>query len=152
MTDVLEKIKDLLEPILQRETLSLYDIEIVKGGGGDIVRIFINKEGGINVDHCKSVSHNLSATLEVEEIFHGHYTLEVSSPGLTRKLKKLEHFLKSEGSLARISFKKPFDGPEKAFGELETLGDGRFRITNKSNGNAVEFSFENVAKAKLEFE
>lgn len=150
--DITSKIKQLIEPILEREGLTLYDMELAEGRGRSKLNVFIDRPGGVNTGHCTMVSNNLSAALEVEELFDGAYVMEVSSPGLTRKLKKVEHYSKSIGSLAQMNFKSSFNGPEKATGILEAAGENRFRVTDKNSGRVVEFGFEDVARAKLELE
>jgi ribosome maturation factor RimP len=147
--DVETKIMEILLPLLKREGLSLYDMEVAVRPSNSVLRIFIDRPGGINVSHCETVSHHLSTLLEVDDPFPGHYTLEVSSPGLTRKLTKEEHFRKSAGNYAKVAFKKGFKGPAEAQGDLETLPDGRFRLSG-GDGKAVEFNFNDVARAKLD--
>jgi ribosome maturation factor RimP len=93
----------------------------------------------------------LSAILEVDDPFPGHYTLEVSSPGLTRKLTKLSHFEKSIGSYAIVAFKKGFNGPLETAGFLEKRPDGGFRLKTEED-KFVDFIFDDVARAKLDLE
>lgn len=148
--NVISRIKLLLEPILRREALSLYDMEFA--GGGKIIRVFIDRKGGVKHEHCATISRQLSAVLDVENFITGAYTLEISSPGLTRKLKKPEHFTKSEGELAKIVFRKDFDGEQKALGKLQAGKKKEFAIIRASNGEPVEFDFTDVVRAKLEIE
>jgi len=150
--DVLSKIKSMLAPILERESLTLYDLELAGRGGRKVLSVYIDKEGGVNHGDCKSVSEQLSALLEVEDVIPGAYTLEVSSPGLTRKLKKEEHFVKSAGSLAKVTFRKGFAGPQTAVGRLSVLENGRFALELLKDGKTVEFGFDDVARARLEME
>lgn len=153
--DVIAGIRRILAPILEREGLLLYDVEFIKSGGRSRLCIYIDREGGVNHGHCQAVSGQLSAQLEVEDIIRGAYTLEVSSPGLTRKLKKEEHFIKSEGLLVNVTFKKEFGGPQKILGTLHLLEGGRFRVIPKQGAaysGGIDFSFDDVAKARLEIE
>jgi len=148
--NVISRIKLLLEPILKRESVSLYDMEFT--GGGKTIRVFIDRKGGVQHEHCATVSRQLSAVLEVEDFIQGSYTLEISSPGLTRKLKKPEHFVKSEGELAQVVFKKDFQGEQKALGKLRAGKEKEFAIIRADNGEPVEFDFTDVARARLEME
>lgn len=150
--DVISKVMQLLSSITEREGLTLYDLEFVERSGGSILYVYIDKKGGVNHGDCRTVSNQLSAQLEVEESIAGPYTLEVSSPGLTRKLKKEEHFVKSGGLLAKVTFKKEFDGPQQIIGRLETLDAKKFRIAPERGKEPVEFMFKDVARAKLEME
>jgi ribosome maturation factor RimP len=149
--DIEAKIKELLNPILGREGFELYDLGVSTGNKNSQVRVFITKPGGVNLSDCETVSNQLSAVLDVDDPFPGSYTLEVSSPGLTRKLTKRVHFEKSIGSYAKLVFKKGFSGPSDAAGFLENRPEGGFRLATK-DGGAVDFAFDDVARAKLDFE
>lgn len=163
MENALNTVKNLAAPFLDREGLTLYDLEI-SGGNKPIIRFYINRMGGINHGDCANVSRHLSALIEVENVFPTSYVLEVSSPGLTRKLKKPEHFEKSAGSLARLIFKVEYDGPKEVRGVIElTQGSaqelvgetgtrGRFKIVREDDGKNFEFDFDDVASARLELE
>ena len=150
--EVTSKVMQLLSAITEREGLTLYDLEFVKRGGGTILCVYIDKKGGVDHGDCRTVSNQLSAQLEVEEAIAGPYTLEVSSPGLTRKLKKEEHFVKSGGLLAKVTFIKEFDGPQQIIGRLELLAGKGFRIVPEPPKEPVEFMFKDVARARLELE
>ncbi len=143
------KIRAMLLPILEREALSLYDMELVLRPGNSLLRIFIDRPGGVSLSHCEMVSNHLSTLLDVDDPFSSPYLLEVSSPGLTRKLTKHEHFVKSVGNYAKVTFKKSFNGPTEAKGDLELNTDGRFRLA-VDGGKTIEFGFEDVAHAKLD--
>ncbi len=148
-----KRIAALLEPLLKKESISIYDIEFFKGGGKNMLKVYLDKDGGIRHEECATVSRYLGDILEMEDIIHGAYSLEVSSPGLTRTLKKPLHFQKSCGRLVKITFRKAFDGPRQVIGRLKK-GDGpeNFVITEAENGISYRFLFDDVAKAKLEFE
>jgi len=149
--DVISGVKRMLAPILETEKLALYDVEFIKRRNS-ILRIYIDGEGGVNHGHCQAVSSRLSAQLEVEDIIAGPYALEVSSPGLTRRLKKEEHFVKSAGCLAKVTFKKEFGRPRQVLGRLRVMEGKRFQVVPRSGEEPVEFGFDDVAKASLEIE
>ncbi len=150
--DVVSGVTRILTPILETERLTLYDVEFIKRSKSSILRLYIDREGGVNHGHCQAVSNRLSAQLEVEDIIAGPYTLEVSSPGLTRRLKKEEHFVKSAGCLAKVTFKKEFGSTQQVLGRLRVMEGKRFQVVPKSGEESVEFSFDDVAKAALEIE
>ncbi|MBI5179380.1 MAG: ribosome maturation factor RimP [Nitrospinae bacterium] len=140
----------MLAPVLEQEGLTLYDMEVTVRPRNSLLRVYIDRPGGVNVTHCESVSHTLSAMLDVDDPFPGSYTLEVSSPGLTRRLTKEEHFVKSAGSWAKVAFKKGFTGgPLETAGLIESPGGGKFRLVPEK-GAAVEFEFKDVSRAKLD--
>jgi len=150
--DLIASITTLLTPYLEKEKLSLYDIEIVGGQANTIVRVFIDCETGVTHKACAKVSQHLSTLMDVEETIPGEYVLEVSSPGLTRALKKPEHFRKSIGKLAKINFRVTFEGPKSIIGKIVGEEDGVFMVKQISNSQIFKFRFEDVAKARLEFE
>ncbi len=139
----------MLAPILEREGVTLYDIDAVASGPHQHLKIYIDRPDGVKLAHCEAVSHQISALLDVEDMFAAHYVLEVSSPGLTRKLTKEEHFAKSTGHFARVVFRKGFAGPDKADGILEAANGGKYRII-PVEGVPVEFFFNDVARARLD--
>ena len=85
-----KKITDILMPILEKEKLKLYDVDYVKEGEDYYLRVFIDKDSGVGIDDCENVSRELSRLLDVDDFIEDSYILEVSSPGLTRTLKKTE--------------------------------------------------------------
>src|SRR5215207_7977736 len=94
-SDFISRIKDLAEPVAQREGCEIYDIEWVSGhrGKGRVLRVYIDKVGGVNVDDCSNVSRGLNLILDVDDAIPGSgYSLEVSSPGLERTLRESRHF------------------------------------------------------------
>ncbi|EGI1541878.1 ribosome maturation factor RimP, partial [Campylobacter jejuni] len=92
-----------LEALCKEAELSFYDDELVSENGRKIYRIYVQKEGGVNLDDCARLSEILSPIFDVEPPVNGEYFLEVSSPGLERKLSKIEHFAKSIGELVKIT-------------------------------------------------
>ena len=105
-----ERCEQLLEPIMTEFGFDLWDIGYVKEGKDYYLRVFIDKEGGITIDDCVDVSRRLSDVLDTEDFIEDAYTLEVSSPGLGRKLVKDREFDRSIGRDVDIKFYKPVDG------------------------------------------
>ena len=153
---ICDQVGKIARPILDSKQLELVDIEFVRMGKDAVLRLFIDKEGGIALDDCAGVSHELSAILDVEEIITCNYTLEVSSPGLDRPLKKPEDYLRYVGRLVKVrtydQFPDDSGNKRKTFsGTLDGLVDGAIRITLKE-GQTASIPLERVAKANLEFE
>jgi len=154
--DICEQVGSIVQPILDSMQLELVDIEFARMGKDAVLRLFIDKDGGIALDDCAEVSRELSAILDVEDIIPVNYTLEVSSPGLDRPLKKLQDYERYTGRLVKIRTYEPFPddagNKRKTFlGTLEGLADGSVRITLKE-GQTASIPLERVAKANLEFE
>jgi len=146
---LIEKVKAIIEPVLLEEGLELYDIEWHPAGRHSCLRIFIDKEGGVTIDDCKRVSSQIGDLLDVEDLIHTSYLLEVSSPGLTRELKKPLHFKKSIGKLAKIVLKEPLEGRQILKGKIiEADEEGLVLEEEKS----LRISYNMVSGAKLELE
>jgi len=154
--DVCEQVDALLQPILDSMQIELVELEFARVGRDAVLRLFIDKDGGVTLDDCAEVSRELSAILDVEDIISVNYTLEVSSPGLDRPLKKIQDYERYAGRLVKIRTYEPFlddaGNKRKTFlGTLEGLVDGAVRIT-LTEGQTASIPLERVAKANLEFE
>jgi ribosome maturation factor RimP len=153
---ICDQVSNIAQPILDSKSLELVDVEYVRMGKDAVLRLFIDKDGGIALDDCADVSHELSAILDIEEIITCNYTLEVSSPGLDRPLKKPEDYLRYTGRLVKIrtydQFLDDSGNKRKTFlGTLEGFVDGSVRLKLKE-GQTATIPLERVAKANLEFE
>ena len=152
MTDTVSRVQQLLEPILGTYGLSLWETEFKKEGPTWRLRIFIDREpGGVTLDDCEAVSRDLSAILDVEDIILHAYSLEVSSPGLDRKLTRPEHFTRMKGSMVKIKTYQPIDGQKVFRGRLLGTVEDRATIELESGGT-MEIPMTDMAKASLEVE
>ncbi len=154
--DVVDQIREVAMPILESMGIELVELEFRKEGPGMIVRLFIDKPGGIMLDDCSAVSRELSELLDVEEIVPCEYNLEVSSPGLNRPLTKPADYERYAGKLVKIrTYEMVADDAgnrRKTFlGELIGLKDDLLSIRLKE-GQFASIPFDKVAKANLEFE
>ena len=134
-------------PVLDDMGLELVEVQFRRESAGWILRLFIDREGGVNVDDCALVSRQISAYLEVEDIIENAYNLEVSSPGLERPLKKKEDFVRFAGRKARIKFKEPIDGQRVFTGILGSVDENK--ITLSVDGQQMEIDLDAVARARL---
>lgn len=105
-----EQLIELLEPVVERLGFELADLEVNLSGGGGSLRLFIDREPGVTVDDCADVSQQVSSLLDVEDPIPGDYNLEVSSPGLNRRLVKAEHFERFAGSDVKVKLKRLIEG------------------------------------------
>ena len=113
----------LLEPTIERLGYELADLEAKLGGKGGVVRVFIDSPDGIGLVDCEKVSLAVSALLDVEDPLPGHYNLEVSSPGLDRKLTKPVHFERFEGETVKVQMRFPIEGRRRFRGTLVSSDD-----------------------------
>lgn len=131
----------------------LVDLEIKRDRTGSLVRLYVDKEGGIGLDDLQSVSEEVSAILDVEDPFESPYTLEVSSPGLDRPLKSEQDYRRFAGRLARISSFEPIEGRRHWIGRLEGVEDGAVSVRlEKEGGSVCRIPLGKIAHGRLEVE
>ena len=143
-SDELEK---LLEPAIERLGYELTDIEVRLGGQGGLVRLTIDKPDGIDLEDCEKVSHAMSALLDVEDPVPGNYNLEVSSPGLDRKLTKVEHFHRFEGETLKVTMRFPIEGRRRFRGKL--LSSNEENIVVEVDGESHSLPLTMIDTARL---
>lgn len=149
-------VKGIVLPILDSMGLELVDIEFGRVGRDSVLRLFIDKDGGVTLDDCADVSRELSLILDVEEVISVNYSLEVSSPGLDRPLKKQSDYDRFAGCLIKVRTYEPLPddmgNKRKTFlGKLDGLVEGVVKMT-LVEGQTASIPLERVAKANLEFE
>lgn len=138
---------NLIEPTVVNLGYELADLELKLGGRDGLVRVFIDKPDGVDLTDCEIVSKQLSAVLDVEDPFPGHYTLEVSSPGLDRKLTKPAHFHRFLGSTVRVKLRFPLDGRRNFRGTLLTANDERIEV--EVDGETYRLEIAAIDSARL---
>jgi len=143
-----EIIRKMAERIALSEGLTLVDVELKGGRGSLLLRVYIDKEGGVSHADCQLVSDQLGAMLDVEDLFSGSYTLEVSSPGLDRKLVKPSDFVHFAGRKARVVVRDPVDNQKVLEGRLAGLEAGRVRM-DLGDAGLKELELSNIQKARL---
>jgi ribosome maturation factor RimP len=144
---IITAVESFARPVLDDMGLELVEVQFRRESAGWLLRLFIDREGGVNVDDCASISRQISAYLEVEDLIEHAYNLEVSSPGLERPLKKKEDFVRFVGRKARIKLKEPIDGQRVFFGLLGPV-DGN-KIMLDVDGQQMEIDLNAVARARL---
>jgi len=118
-----DELAKLLEPTIVRLGYELWNLELKVGGKHGVLRLFIDKADGVGLDDCEKVSLAVSALLDVEDPLPGHYDLEVSSPGLDRKLTKVEHFQRFTGEILKVQMRFPIEGRRRYRGTLVSSDD-----------------------------
>lgn len=115
------QLEEMLEPTVKAMGFTLWGIEYNSQGRHSVLRIYIERDNGITAEHCAAVSTQISAILDVEDPITGEYTLEVSSPGMDRRLFKLEQYSDYIGEIVDIHLRSPFDGRRKFKGVLKGI-------------------------------
>ena len=143
------ELEAFLTPFVLQEGMELVDLHYVSEAGKMILRVFLDKEGGITLSDCEAMSEKIGTLLDGTEIIHASYVLEVSSPGLDRILKKESDFVRFVGKKARVSTYAPFNGQRNFLGEIVSCSDGRIAI-NDVTGKTVTLELVQTARARLE--
>ncbi len=148
MSAFTEKVQETLSELLEAEGYDLILVEFVPRS--QILRLFVDKEGGVTLDDCATVSHLVGDVLDAEgldESIKGKYTLEVSSPGLDRPLTRPKDFIRFVGSKAKLTTKEPTGGRHKFTGELLSATDSAIQIDVE--GEAFEIEYGLISRARV---
>jgi ribosome maturation factor RimP len=149
--EAFDKIKALAETLLREEEMELADMELLRESRGWVLRLFIDKPGGVTLDDCASVSRQFGDQLEVEDLIPFRYNLEVSSPGLDRPLKKDRDFLRHIGNQIQVITRSPLEGRSFFKGKmLDYQVSGTLSLAEKKKVWEIPVSL--IAKARLVFE
>lgn len=147
---IIEKVTAIAEPLLDAEGMELVDIEYRKEQMGWVLRLFIDKEQGITLDDCATISRELGNLLDVKDPVPHSYHLEISSPGLNRPLKKEKDFLRFKGKKVRIKTARPIGNRKNFIGILSDYKDGAIYVSIDQGSFAIPY--EEVVRANLEWE
>ncbi len=147
---ILNKVISLAEPLVMELGLELVDVEYVKEGAHWYLRLYIDKEGGVDIDDCAEVSHRINEVLDKENPIPQAYMLEVSSPGIERPLKKREDYIKYTGKLVSIHTTEVFQEYNRFTGNLKGLADDQVILEYEGREIAIPLSL--IVKAHLTFE
>jgi len=149
---VVARVWEMASSVAAGEGLEVVDIEFRPEGsrGGRVLRLYLDKEGGPGIDDLTRVSRQLSELLDESPDVPGPYTLEVSSPGINRALKKVEHFVRYEGKKVRVRTREPVEGRRSFLGVLkEVMKD---EIVVALEGREYRIAFSQIEKANYEHE
>lgn len=146
---ILDRLNGLLTPCVEALGYELADLELKRERRGQVLRLFIDQESGIALDDCELVSGQVSALLDVEDPIPGHYNLEVSSPGLDRKLAKPEHFDRFAGRRVQVRMRRDHHG-RRRFGGTLLERKGEYIVVDVTDGTGrVELSLDDIKVARL---
>ena len=149
--EVLARLEKLIQPFLSAQGVELVEVEFTQPKRGRAtLRLFVDREGGITLEEIARVSRVVSELLDVHDLISSSYTLEVSSPGLTRKLKTPEDFERFRGRLVRLTTKGIWEGKQVHRGILQGLANEEVSLAE--GDTVVVIPLEEIAKARLDFE
>jgi ribosome maturation factor RimP len=163
-----ERVREIADRVAASSGLEIVDVEFLGGGKARMLRVFLDKSAagtdplaGVTHEDCARFSREFGTILDVEDVMPGSYTLEVSSPGLDRKLVKAADFTRFTGSRVKLTTRQPVNNNRHFEGRLEKFDDGRLMLdlsvaSHKSRkkmgeaaGQKIEIEFANVEKANL---
>ena len=150
--EVTAKVQEIAERVGASEGLEIVEVQLLGGGGARVLRIFIDKPEGVTHADCEMISQNVGTILDVEDVIPGaRYTLEVSSPGVERKLTKPRDFERFVGQKVKVALREPVENQRSWTGTLQSFAEGVLTL-EPSPGRSVRFSLDQVEKANLKFE
>ena len=147
MAKVIDTVAALAAPVVERCGCTLWDVEYVREAGEWYLRVYIDKEGGVSIDDCEAVSRPLSDALDEADPIEGSYTLEVSSAGADRVLKKPEHFARYLDGQVDVRLYRAREGRKELTGILKAYADGD--VTLELPEGAVTLEKKDVAQVRL---
>jgi ribosome maturation factor RimP len=147
MSQQAKRVQALLEPVINAMGYECVGVEYLPQGKHSLLRIYIDKPEGIVVEDCEAVSHQVSGVLDVEDPIKGHYSLEVSSPGVDRPLFSLQHYLRFIGETVTLKMRTPIDGRRKFTGEIVSVVDEEIVIRDSDDEFRIPFAA--IEKANL---
>lgn len=145
-----EKTSELIQPLVDAKGFELVDVEFVKEGSDWYLRVYIDKDGGISVNDCEDISREFNEILDKEDYISEAYIFEVSSPGLTRPLKKEKDYVRSTGKAVDVKLYKAADGVKEYTGILTAHDDNTVTLSF-DNGSDIIIDRKNIAKISLAF-
>ena len=151
-TAIIEKVREITERVGADTGLEVVDVQMLGGGGTRVLRIFIDKPEGVTHADCEYITQNVGTILDVEDVIPGgRYTLEVSSPGVERKLSRPREFERFVGHKVKVVLRQPVENQKLWVGALQSFAEGIITL-EPSPGKSVQFPLELVEKANLKFE
>jgi len=150
--DVVAKITEIAERVGASEGIEIVEVQLLGAGRGRVLRIFIDKPEGVSHANCEFISQQVGTILDMEDVIPGdRYTLEVSSPGLERKLFKAKDFERFVGQKAKVVLREPVENQRRWEGTLAGFSEGMVAL-EPSAGRLIRFPLTQVEKANLKFE
>ncbi|MEG0500637.1 MAG: ribosome maturation factor RimP [Cellulosilyticaceae bacterium] len=146
--EIITSVTNYLEPILEGFSYELVDLEFVKEGPNYYLRIYIDKEGGINIEDCKKTSRAIEAVLDEKDPIELPYMLEVSSPGLDRVIKKDKDFERFNGEVVDIKLYEAMNKKRKLQGQIISKTDEILTIRDEA-GSDIEINTKNIVSVRL---
>ena len=142
-----DQLVELLQPVVVNLGYELWELEYAARSGGGLLRLYIDSPEGITLDDCERVSRAVSEAMDASDPIQGHYTLEISSPGLDRVLRTAEHFARFSGERVKVETSAPVNGRKRFVGRLTQVGNGEIALD--VDGSIVKLPIDGIHKARI---
>jgi ribosome maturation factor RimP len=149
--EIVQRVEALATPLVEEEGIELWGIDLRAEGSGWVLRLALDREGGVTLDDLTRVHRQLSDLLDVHDLIPWRYTLEVSSPGINRPLVRPRHYRRYLGQRVRVQTREPYQGRRVFVGTLGEVGTSAIRLLDAEVGE-VQISWGNIRKATSEYE
>lgn len=147
-SSVAKRAWEVTEPLIGHEGMEIVDIEYHREGHGAVLRFYLDREGGIALDDLATMSRRLGDVLDVHDVVPGHYTLEISSPGINRRLRQPDHFRRYIGKRVRVKTLGRGEGRRQVVGTLRSVAEQGIVVDASDGSRFIEF--DDIAKANYE--
>lgn len=147
---ITKQVAELVESILEEMGFELVDVEYLSNQGRWVLRLYIDKEGGVTIDDCARVSGEIGDIIDVKDVIEHEYVLEVSSPGLDRPLKKEKDLRNAIGKKIKVKMITPLEGRRNFTGYLNSFMEGILSL--KITGGSMDLPWKDVERANLVYE
>ena len=148
--EIVDRVRAIADPVFSEWGMELVDLEYRRESRGWVLRLYLDREGGVTLDDCTKVSQELGRILDVEDFIQTSYTLEVSSPGLSRRLRTEKDFMKYRGRLIKVKTSDSIENRRHFKGKLLGISENKLEI--ESDGGIFQIPLSNVARANLEMD
>lgn len=148
---ITQRVADIAREVAGKDSIEVVHVETAGTKRDMVVRVFIDKEGGVTLDDCSNVSRQVEEVLDAEDLIPSRYVLEVSSPGIERELYSLADFVRFTGELAKVKTNIDIDGQKNFVGKIESVEGETITIIDR-NAGSVSFEYSAVVKANLKID
>ncbi len=148
---IIKRVRAIAERVSEANEIELVHVDIAGTKRDSVVRIYIDKEGGVTLDDCSTVSREVEAVLDEEDLIPARYVLEVSSPGIERELYNLGDFEKFSGQMIKVKTKQAVDGQKTFVGNLVGVAGNTVTVDDRVKG-VVNFEYADIDKANLKID
>jgi len=148
---MLDKIKEIIEPVLQGERVELVEIIFRREAGRQVLRLLVNKDNGIQLSDCVELNRKIGRVLDENDIIGESYVIEVDSPGIDRPFKTRRDYERAVGRLVRVTLNEKISDKKEYIARLEEVSDAGVKIDINKKG-VMEIPFEKISRAREEIE